>query len=89
MLEPIVLEGPAKQGLSKLVGHDVQIDLTLALGVSSYMPDSRLMGFDVVTIEIKSSRSGYQSEFIPLIRVLSIHHAQSCRTEGGNYCKGE
>ena len=83
--EPITLEGQPKQGLAKLIGHQVKVDLMPALGVGDWMPECHLLGFDSVSIEVKNYS---HNEFIPLMRVLSIRHAQDCRTESGDYCEG-
>lgn len=73
-------------GLSKLLGHEVMVTLMPALGTSNYMPDTRFLGFDPVSIEV----SGYylaRNEFIPMLRVVSIRHADLCRDSKGNSCK--
>lgn len=78
--------------LSKLIGHQVKIDLMPALGVNSYMPECQFKGLDAVFIEIEGSYG--HGEFVPLMRVLSIRHGQTCRTSSGaqrnsgDYCQG-
>ncbi len=79
------IEGASKKGLAKLIGHEVKVDLMPVLGLGNWMPECRLKGFDAVSIEIDSN---YKSEFIPLMRVVSIRHSQSCRTDRGDYCEG-
>lgn len=71
-------------GLAKLIGHKVRVNLMPALGVSDYMPDTRLFGFDPVSIEVDGRFSA--REFIPMLRVISIHHASSCHDSSGNTC---
>ncbi len=81
----IILKGEPKQGLAKLIGHAVQIDLMPALGAHNYMPETYLRGFDAVSLEIDG---GGKWEFIPLMRVVAIRHADYCRTSNDEPCEG-
>ncbi len=86
--KPIKIQGPPAQGLAKLIGHEVKIDLMPALGVSNYTPNSWLKGFDAVSIET-SIYPGGKGDFIPLMRVVSIKHSGDCREANGDTCQME